>query len=160
MNEHIQHAIELRNSGDFEGSRKLLTALLCNEALAPQAHLHIAWSYDNQGLESEAIEHYNAALAGNLDTQEQFDALFGLASTLRSLGKYHDAATWFEKTRTLYPNAHEVTPFYAMCLYNLGDHKRAIEMLLNLLVETTNSEEILAYKRAITLYAQDLDRTW
>ncbi|CAM2965630.1 hypothetical protein VIDI103191_11385 [Vibrio diazotrophicus] len=33
-------------------------------------------------------------------------------------------------------------------------------MLLNLLVDTTNSEEILTYKHAIKLYAQDLDQTW
>ncbi len=65
-----------------------------------------------------------------------------------------------KKKRTLYPNAIEVTPFYVMCSYNLGGHKRAIEMLLNLLVDTTNSEEILTYKHAVKLYAQDLDRTW
>ncbi|BDR18831.1 hypothetical protein VspSTUT16_21770 [Vibrio sp. STUT-A16] len=51
-------------------------------------------------------------------------------------------------------------PFYAMCLYNLGEDKNAVERLLNLLIDTTSSEEILTYKRAIRLYAQDLDRTW
>ncbi|EHW0654665.1 tetratricopeptide repeat protein [Vibrio parahaemolyticus] len=160
MNDHIKRAIELRNNGDFEGSRKLLTRLLSNEDIAPQARLHIAWSYDNQGLESEAVQHYNAALAGDLDENDHFEALFGLASTYRSLSNYHDAAALFEKTRALFPNAKEVMPFYAMCLYNLGQHKKAVELLLTLLVDTTSSEDILMYKRAIKLYAQDLDRTW
>jgi len=124
------------------------------------SYLHIAWSYDNQGLESEAVQHYNAALTGDLGEKDHFEALFGLASTLRSLGKYHEAAVRFEKACTLFPNAKEAMPFYAMCLYNLGEHKNAVERLLNLLIDTTSSEGILAYKRAIKLYAQDLDRTW
>ncbi|MEZ9056553.1 tol-pal system YbgF family protein [Vibrio pelagius] len=86
--------------------------------------------------------------------------LLSLASTLRSLGKYHEAAVWFEKACTLFPNTKEAMPFYAMCLYNLGEDKNAVERLLNLLIDTTSSEEILTYKRAIRLYAQDLDRTW
>ena len=35
MNEHIQRAIELRDNGDFEGSRKLLANLLSNEDIVP-----------------------------------------------------------------------------------------------------------------------------
>lgn len=123
------------------------------------SHLHIAWSYDNQGLESEAAQHDNAALTGGLGEKDHFEALFGLASTLRSLGKYHEAAVWFEKACTHFPNAKEAMPFYAMCLYNFGEHKNAVEMLLSLLIDTTSSKDILTYKRAITLYAQDLDRT-
>ncbi|MEJ2766858.1 tetratricopeptide repeat protein [Photobacterium sp. MCCC 1A19761] len=160
MSETIQRAIALRKDGNFEQSRQLLETLLANDELKAKAHLHIAWSYDNQGFESAAVPHYHAALSGELDATERFDALFGLASTLRSLGEYQEAIVWFEKTLALYPDAREVLPFYAMCLYNLGHHKQATELLLKLLIETTNAEEILTYQRAIKLYAQDLDRTW
>lgn len=160
MDKTIQQAIALRSDGKFEQSRQLLATLLEQDPLKARAHLHIAWSYDNQGLESQAVQHYHAALAGELEATERFDALFGLASTLRSLGQYQETAVWFEKTLALFPDCREVKPFYAMCLYNLGKHKQAIELLLNLLVETTNDEDILTYQRAIKLYAQDLDRTW
>jgi len=87
-----------------------LANLLSNEDIVPP----YAWSYDNQGLESEAVQHYNAALTGDLVEKDHFEALFGLASTLRSLGKYHEAAVRFEKACTHFPNAKEAMPFYAM----------------------------------------------
>ncbi|MEZ8820308.1 tetratricopeptide repeat protein [Vibrio sp. 10N.222.54.A1] len=111
-------------------------------------------------LSQEAVQHDNAARTDDLGEKDHFEALFGLASTLISLGKDHEAAVWFEKACTLFPNAKEAMPFYAMCLYNLGEHKNAVDMLLNLLIDTTSSEDILTYKRATKLYAQDLDRTW
>lgn len=106
-----------------------------------------------QRFDTQAVHHYQA---GELEATERFDALFGLAS---SLGQYQEAAVWFEKTLALFPDCRGVLPFYAMCLYNLGQLKQAIEILLNLLVETTNDEDIPTYQRAIKLYAQDLDRT-
>jgi tetratricopeptide (TPR) repeat protein len=73
---------------------------------------------------------------------------------------YSEALTYFEQTLSEYPNSVEVQPFYAMCLYNLGRHKEATSLLLELLVSTTNSDAIKEYQRAISLYAKDLDRTW
>ncbi len=67
---------------------------------------------------------------------------------------------WFEKTLQEFPERREVMPFYAMCLYNLGKHHQSTALLLNLLVETTQSQAILGYQRAISLYAEDLDRVW
>lgn len=106
------------------------------------------------------MPHYESALQGQLRTDERFDALFGLASTLRSLGRYKDAVVYFELTISDYPDRIEVKPFYAMCLYNLGQYKAATELLLDLLVSTTDSAAIKRYQRAISFYAQDVDRTW
>lgn len=160
MESVTQQAIELRKASNYQESRSLLTTLLGDDNYAAKAHLHIAWSYDNEGKEQEAIKHYTASLEGILSADERFDALFGLASTYRSLGEYQEALSYFEQTINEYPNAVEVQPFYAMCLYNLGRHKEATSLLLELLVSTTNSEAIKAYQRAISLYAKDLDRTW
>lgn len=160
METFIEQAIELRKAAKYEESRALLTALLSNESYSAKAHLHIAWSYDNEGKEQEAIDHYLLSLSGLLSSVERFDALFGLASTYRSLGMYSEALGYFEKTLGEYPNAIEVQPFYAMCLYNLGRHKEATSLLLELLVSTTNSDVIKQYHRAISLYAQDLDKKW
>ncbi|MGD8232507.1 tetratricopeptide repeat protein [Vibrio sp. TRT 1302] len=156
----IQQAIELRKQGNYQASRDLLTTLLGDNQYAAKAHLHIAWSFDNEGKEQQAIDHYLASLSGPISPTERFDALFGLASTYRSLGQYQQALGYFEQTIDEYPKSLEVQPFYAMCLYNLGRHKEATSLLLELLVNTTNSEEIKQYQRAISLYAEDLDRTW
>ncbi|NOI66884.1 tetratricopeptide repeat protein [Vibrio sp. 99-8-1] len=156
----INQAIVLRKEEKYQESRALLTTLLDDNSYAAIAHLHIAWSYDNEGKEQKAIEHYLSSLSGMLSSIERFDALFGLASTYRSIGKYSEALNYFEHIINEYPSFIEVQPFYAMCLYNLGRHKEATSLLLNLIVSTTNSDAIKEYQRAISLYAQDLDRTW
>ncbi|EGU43976.1 tetratricopeptide repeat protein [Vibrio splendidus] len=160
METTISQAIALRKEQKYQESRDLLATLLSDENLAAKAHLQIAWSYDNQGKEQQAIEHYVLSLQGKLSSVERFDALFGLACTYRSLGQYTEALSYFEQTMSEYPQSLEVQPFYAMCLYNLGRHKEATSLLLELLVSTTNSEAIKEYQRAISLYAKDLDKTW
>ncbi|MEG3222964.1 tetratricopeptide repeat protein [Vibrio gigantis] len=160
MDTIIKQAIELRKEAKYQESRDLLARLLDKGNYAAKAHLQIAWSYDNQGKEQEAIEHYLLSLSGELTSTERFDALFGLASTYRSLGLYTEALSYFEQTMAEYPDSLEVQPFYAMCLYNLGRHKEATSLLFELLVSTTNSDAIKEYQRAISLYAQDLDKTW
>ncbi len=160
METTISQAIALRKEQKYQESRDLLATLLSDENFAAKVHLQIAWSYDNQGKEQQAIEHYVLSLQGKLSSVERFDALFGLASTYRSLGQYTEALSYFEQTMSEYPESLEVQPFYAMCLYNLGRHKEATSLLLELLVSTTNSEAIKEYQRAISLYAKDLDKTW
>lgn len=160
MDTIIRQAIDLRKEEKYLESRALLETLVNDESYAAKAHLQIAWSYDNEGKEQEAIDHYISSLKGMLSVTERFDALFGLASTHRSLGNYSDALIYFEQTINEYPSSIEVQPFYAMCLYNLGRHKEATSMLLTLLVSKTNSNAIKEYQRAILLYAKDLDRKW
>lgn len=160
MESTIKQAIELRKQTKYQESRALLKAPLNDETYSAKAHLQIAWSYDNEGKEQEAVGHYLSSLSGVLSSVERFDALFGLASTYRSLGMYSESLSYFEQTLSEYPYSIEVQPFYAMCLYNLGRHKEATALLLELLVSTTNSDSIKEYQRAILLYAQDLDKTW
>ncbi|MDO6580236.1 tetratricopeptide repeat protein [Photobacterium sp. 2_MG-2023] len=156
----IDQAVVLRKQGEHTASRELLFSLLQEPEQAAKAHLNIAWSYDNEGMEREAISHYASALNGPLSSTERFDALFGLACTHRGLGSYEDALGYFESTLSEYPEANEVKPFYAMCLHNLGRHQEAIEILLRLLVTTTECEAIKEYQRAILLYAADVDKKW
>ena len=157
MHSIVEQAIALRRNQQYKESRALLAPLVDDIQYGAIAHLHTAWSYDNQGLEHEALPHYKSALEGILSPHDRLDALLGLASTLRSLGEYSEALHYFESALSEYPNAIEVQPFYAMCLYNLGRHKEATALLLKLLLATTNSEAIKDYQRAISLYADDLD---
>lgn len=160
MESIIEKAISLRKETKYNESRALLKSLLNNESYAAKAHLQIAWSYDNEGREQEAIGHYKSSLSGILSATERFDALFGLGCTYRSLGDYSEALEYFEQTLSEYPDSIEVQPFYAMCLYNLGRNKEATSLLLDLLVSTTDSKAIKEYQRAILMYSKDLDRKW
>lgn len=160
MEAEIGKAISLRKQGQYIASRNVLKPVLEDALYRAQAHLHIAWSYDNEGKEQEAITHYSEALKGPISERDRFESLFGLACTYRSLGKYDDALAYFEQTLLEYPNAKAVTPFYAMCLYNLGRAKEAVQILLEQLVLTTSSSDIKDYQEAILLYSKDLDRKW
>ena len=47
-----------------------------------------------------------------------------------------------------------------MTYYNMGEHSKAMELLLTSLVETSKDEGIVSYERAIRFYADKLDETW
>jgi hypothetical protein len=47
-----------------------------------------------------------------------------------------------------------------MTYYNIGQHSKAMELLLNSLVDTSSDEGILRYQRAIRYYSDKLNQTW
>jgi hypothetical protein len=47
-----------------------------------------------------------------------------------------------------------------MTAYNLGEPRRAVQRLLEVLLETTSDPQILRYRRSLSAYAEDLDRSW
>ena len=50
--------------------------------------------------------------------------------------------------------------FFAMTLYNLGEHARSMKILLNLLTHSSSYPKIAEYQKTLALYAEDLDRVW
>ena len=59
-----------------------------------------------------------------------------------------------------FPDAVEFKVFRAMTCYNLGRNKEGMETLLGILATTTTDPALLPYRRAMALYAEDLDRRW
>jgi hypothetical protein len=47
-----------------------------------------------------------------------------------------------------------------MAYYNIGEHAKAMELLLNSLVNTSNDQGVLRYQRAIRFYSDKLNQTW
>lgn len=159
MDTRLQAAIALRKQGEHEQSRQLLQALTTEPELRALAFLHLAWSYDNQGLEREAEHNYLAALDAGLDEEDRFEARFGLASTWRCLGKYQQAKTLFEEIMIAWPQATEIRPFYALCLYNLGEHECAVSVLLESVAQHPD-ERTAPYQEVLRYYAQNPDQRW
>ncbi|WP_313105429.1 tol-pal system YbgF family protein [Pseudescherichia vulneris] len=156
MDPRIQHAIALRAAGEYEQSRELLRTLTALPTLKAEALLNIAWSYDNEGLEDTAAEYYLAALNEGLEGENLFEARLGLACTWRCLGKYAPAKQAFEEIIRDYPDASEAIPFYALCLHNLGEHDRAMTVMLELVSNHPPTPGIQRYARALTFYAQNV----
>jgi hypothetical protein len=59
-----------------------------------------------------------------------------------------------------FPEHREFEVFYAMVLYNLGEHAEAMQRLLVQLADTSGDQRITDYSRAIRYYADQLDRVW
>lgn len=120
----------------------------------------VACAYDGQGLEHEAVPHYVKAIATGLEGDELRNAHLGLGSTYRAIGRYEEALDTFDRGLETFPGAPELLVFRAMTLHNLGRSEEAVSQLLKVLVEHTDDESILRYRRALEFYADRLSETW
>lgn len=120
----------------------------------------VACAYDGEGLEHEAVPHYVKAIATGLEDDELRNAHLGLGSTYRAIGRYEEALDTFDRGLETFPGAPELLVFRAMTLHNLGRSEEAVSQLLKVLVEHTDDESILRYRRALEFYADRLSETW
>jgi len=160
MMEQLQKAIDLRKNNKFVESNELLYKLVSEYSTNASMNYQLAWSYDVLGDEQKAVPYYEKAINLGLSSEELEGALLKLGSTYRSLGQYEKSKETFVKGIELYPNNKALQVFYSMTLYNLKQPAQAIKLLLDVLLQTTNDEEILGYKKAIEFYSDKLDEVW
>jgi tetratricopeptide (TPR) repeat protein len=156
----LDRARALRQTGQHEEARALLLKMLEAQPDDAATNFEAACVHDSLGYEREALPYYRRALEGELSEDQRRSAYLGLGSTLRALGEAADAQAVFERGLSEFPGSSELVTFGAMALYNLGESKRACEILLELIAENLRDGRVLDYARAIKLYAQDLDRSW
>ncbi|WP_059173351.1 tetratricopeptide repeat protein [Bacillus sp. FJAT-27445] len=160
MEMELEKAVALRNSGHHKESNELLIKLVQEFPDHASINYHCAWSFDLLGEESKAVPFYEKAIQLGLSSIELEGALLGLGSTFRTLGEYEKSKSIFLKGIKTFPNNKAIQIFYSMTLYNLNEHSKAMELLLKCLIETTNDDEIVKYKKAIEFYSNKLDETW
>jgi tetratricopeptide (TPR) repeat protein len=156
----LARAVAVREGGDPERARGLLLELRAEFPADARVAMQTAWVHDSLGLEAEAVPHYRSAIAGDLTDAELRECLLGLGSTLRALGRDEEAGEVFRQGRERFPGYRPLRVFQAMLRYNAGDSREAVADLIRLLLETSGDAEILEYRRALTAYAEDLDRSW
>ncbi|MFC4356261.1 tetratricopeptide repeat protein [Chryseomicrobium palamuruense] len=156
----VQRAIALRAEKKYEESNELLKHLADTNLTDAYIQYQCAWSYDVLGEEAKAVPHYEAAIQGGLQEDDLQRAYLGLGSTYRALGEYQDSERIFEEALTKFPNHQALSTFYAMTLYNLGQHNQAIQLLLKTLIDTTSDQGVKDYAPALSFYAEHLDETW
>ena len=160
MNEALQKAIELRNTEKFEEALAILETLHVQNPYDPLVNYHYAWTNDRMGRETAAVPYYVAAIENGLAGDDLRGALLGLGSTYRTIGQYENAIATLERGIEAFPTAPEFPVFLAMALYNRGESKEAVSMLLKTLIQVTDNQAILRLKKAIEFYAEDLDKVW
>jgi uncharacterized cupin superfamily protein len=158
--ERIARAIELREAGELEEARRLLLELRAERPDDAQVAVQAAWVHDSLGHEDEAVEHYRAALAGELADEERRGALLGLGSTLRALGRDAESEEVLREGVERFPGYRPLRVFWALTAYSRGRAGKAVRELLHVLLESTSDPEIERYRRSLAAYADDLGRTW
>ncbi|MGY6039892.1 tetratricopeptide repeat protein [Aeromonas sp. AE23HZ002T15] len=150
----------LKAEGRIEEARQHGLLQITEHPQHAELHYEVASLHDMLGRESQAIPLYQKAIALGLSEVSLRGAWLGLGSSYRCIGQYAEALAAFEQGLTRFPDATEFRVFGAMARYNLGQHKEGMESLLAVLAETTADPALVTYRRAMTLYAEDLDRRW
>jgi tetratricopeptide (TPR) repeat protein len=156
----LESAVRLREIGDFQEAESLLTRILAESLDDAEANHQMAWLYDVQGREREAVPFYVRAIAGDLSDEERRGALLGLGSTYRALGEYPDAVEVLRQGVSEFPADRAMQTFLALALHNIGEHRQAVDLLLKHLVETTSDPGIRSYEKALRFYTGRLDEVW
>ncbi|MEM9951435.1 MAG: tetratricopeptide repeat protein [Chloroflexota bacterium] len=160
LSDHLKQAIQHRQNGNYTQAEAILTDLYQDYPDDPLINYHFAWTCDVQGKEREAVSYYEKAIANGLSDNDLRRALLGLGSTYRTLGDYENSRRILAMGIEKFPQANEFPVFLSITLYNLNEDKIAVQTLLKILLNTTSDDNILRFKRALALYAEDLDRIW
>ncbi|MFJ8745276.1 tetratricopeptide repeat protein [Embleya sp. NPDC127516] len=156
----LAEAIALREAGSVEEARARLVPLVERYPGDAQVAYQAAWAHDVLGLEREAVPFYEWALIGDgLPAEDRLGAFLGLGSTYRAFGAHDKAVAILQRGLTEFPDDPGLTTFLAMALYNAGDPKTAVESLLHVIATTSTHPHLTPYRKALTLYATDLDAT-
>jgi tetratricopeptide (TPR) repeat protein len=160
LQEKLASAVKLRETAKHEEARQLLLELHAEFPNDPQVNYQCAWIHDMLGLERAAIPFYQKAIQEGLNGDELKSALLGMGSTYRCIGEYQKSVETFEQALILFPDSQEFKVFLAMAYYNMNEHAKAMELLLNSLVNTSKDEGILRYQRSIQFYSDKLNQIW
>lgn len=128
------------------------------EPYSAVAHYLAAWARDAQGLETEALVHYEKSFEMGLTGEDFRDALLGAGSTNRNLGHLTQSEQILRRGIQDYGETSEFSAFLALTLYSAGRPREAVSILLKLLADNATNVHIKRYDRALRFYAANLDR--
>ncbi len=149
----------LRQQGRHEQGRILAVEIAGASPEDALVQYEAACVHDYLGLEAEAVPYYVRAIELGLPAEELRGAYLGLGSTYRVLGRYKQAIATLEKGLATFLGGREFIVFKAMAEHNAGRSKQAVEALLRVIAETSSDAQVQKFRRAIMLYAEDVERT-
>lgn len=157
MENDLSCALELRRKGRLIESNQVIMELLQLDSHNASLHYQRAVGLDILGQEIESIPYYVKAIELGLPNDELEYAFVGLGTIYRSHGRFLESKALFELSISIFPGKEQMKVFYAMALYNLGEYRKAIEYLIDVLSWTTTNKDILKHYRAITYLGHRLE---
>ncbi|MEU8794545.1 tetratricopeptide repeat protein [Streptomyces sp. NPDC048643] len=133
-------------------------ALLTSHPDSPQALFAYASALDYAGCEGEAALAYEQAFAAGLEGDQLRRGLLQYGSTLRNLGRVHDAVAALRKADDLFPGDAAVKVFLALALTSAKREREAVANLIVLALDRIPGEELQRYDWALRQYAEALGK--
>jgi tetratricopeptide (TPR) repeat protein len=156
----IKQAKALRREDKLEESQELLLSLLEEYPHDPLVLFEVGGSYDVMGWEQDAIPYYEQAIQHGLDGPDLQECLVCLGSSYRVVGDNQEAVDILEDALEQFPDNKSSKAFLALAYYSNDQVEDAVRILFELLLETTDDENILAYADPLDFYKDHLDGNW
>ena len=121
--------------------------------MSGREELEQAFAYDREGLEAEAIPHYERAIAAGLDDEQLAKAMLGLGSSLRNVDRIDESVAVLEDAVARFPDDQSLPVFLSFSLWSAERGNEALALLARRLGDGTG------YERAIGEYADDIARS-
>ncbi len=118
----------------------------------------LAGTHDSAGLEQEALEWYNRALARPLREPYRHRALIQKGSTLRHLGRLQESLAIFDELLSDRPDNPAIVAFRAFTLHDLGADAEALRSALELLLTNAGEPDVARYRGSLTRFTEAVRR--
>lgn len=160
IKETIAHAKELRQADELDESQELLLKLLDEYPDDPQVLFEVGGAYDVLEEARVALSFYQKAIDAGLEGESLEECMVCIGVCQRGLGEMSTAVATLEKAVEQFPNNNSSRVFLALAYYSDGQDDKAVELLLDLLITTTQDAEILEFAGVFDYYKDNLDEVW
>ena len=160
LTEKLEEARKLRDEGDLESSQAILLYLLEEHPENATVLYEVGGSYDVLGKEHEAIFYYAQAIEEELAGDDLQECLICLGSCNRVVGEFEEAVEVLETAVNQFPENKSGHVFLALAYYSNDQKEEAMRTLMEVLLETTNNEDIRDYADVFEFYKDNLEEVW
>jgi tetratricopeptide (TPR) repeat protein len=160
IEEKINQAKELRQADELEASQAVLLELLEEHPDNPLVLFEVGGSFDVLGEEREAIPYYHRAIDAGLEGASLQECMVCLGSSYRLVGEFEKAAEVLEDAVEKFPDDNSSRVFLALAYYSDSREDEAVSTLLDVLLKTTQDENIRLYADVLDYYKDNLDEVW
>jgi tetratricopeptide (TPR) repeat protein len=152
----IEEAISLRVHSSYEKAMAFLMSCLQDHPSDPRVYFHIACTHEESNQYTDAIYAFERAIDLGLVGED-------LRKTFLSLGNLFYLTGECEKARDILVHAIRRFPGYrpyfaylALTLHAVKEEDRSVQLLMQLVLDTTGDPELLAHSKTLLFYAQKL----
>jgi tetratricopeptide (TPR) repeat protein len=158
--ETIAKARDLREDDQLEESLETLLPLLEEYDDDPLVLFEVGGAYDILGLTAEAIPYYEQAITDGLQGPELEECFICLGTSYRVLGDYSESIEVLEQARSQFPTSNSAKAFLALALYGNKQFAESVQLLIDILLESTADEDLLSFSDTLEYFKDNLDEVW